>query len=161
MNPSLHPDIDLTQIDWLKLPNVRLAAEGEFVLLQVGAGGISLKQFIKEAGSLNYSFNDEDAGNTYYEWTTTLKELKQNVDVVVYDVSKKCIYAGNGVRQALSLPDRGGAYRDAKDRQDVLNFSPIKVRGRDKFQIFISSTSASRKVATGDQILYREVALRF
>jgi len=157
---SLHPKLDLNEINLESLPEVRRAVIGDFVMLTVNDGGILLKDFIKQSDSLNYSFREDGAGNSYFEWKTTLKEMKQNVDVVVYDETGGYFYEGNGVRRLLGLPDRGGTYGNIQERKDVTNFSPSKIKGRDAFSIFISSTSVSRKVKTGDRIVYRKKPLQ-
>jgi hypothetical protein len=156
---SLHPKLNLTQVNWTEIPDVKIAAEGDFILLTVNSGGIKLKKFIEDTGPLEYSFNADDAGNSYFEWKTGLKELKQNVDVVVYNATTCDFYTGNGIRRLLSLPDRGGAHWARADRKDILNFAPVDVLGRDKFPVFISSTSITRTVKTGDRVLYRKATL--
>lgn len=156
------PEVDLSSISFDAMGDVRRAADGEFTLLVVKEGGIRLKNFVDQAGgSLQFSFDEDDSGNSYYEWKDAIKELKQNVDLIVYDKESRCFYKGNGIRRLLMLPDRGGAYAEAKDRKDVYNFSRGRVRGLERFPIFISSTSPTRVLATGDRVVYRNSSLKF
>jgi hypothetical protein len=156
---QLHPKLDLTHVEWTKLEDVKRAADDQFVLLIAGADKMPLKDLIEQNDTYTFNFKENDAGNSYFEWKTTLKDMKQNVDVVVYDSENNYVYTGNGIRRLLSLPDRGGAFWNSKERKDIQNFSPIDVSGRKKFPIFISSTSISRRVKAGDRVLYRKTDL--
>lgn len=85
--------------------------------------------------------------------------MKQNVDIVIHDSETGDFYTGQGIRRLLGVPERGGTLGAPSERKDIVNFSPIEVMGRDRFPIFISSTSVVRKVSAGDRVLYRKTTL--
>lgn len=118
----------------LRAAPAKAEVEGRFQVLDVDRD-VAIRDFVQAMGLVFQK------GRGFYQWTkaSTIQHYKE---IVVFDRVTGDIFTNGAARELLGLPEGGGNIR-VSPRYD-----------RDRYEVFVQSTSVNRKLEAGTRFMY-------